>query len=109
MATAVGLEGQMRSTEPSPKLAKWIRKVAKKLGKYPEGQWIHSKAKQSTRMLKVVCPQVKGDCGAILRMSTKQISKGLPICRCFTKDELEEYTYIETLEMHPIGYEAPEF
>ena len=109
MATAVGLEGKMTATEPSPKLAKWIRKTAKKLGKYPEGQWIHSGAKQTTRMLKVVCPQVKYDCGAVLRMSTKQISEGLPICRCFTKDDLEEYNYLETFEMHPIGYEAPEF
>lgn len=93
MALAVGLEGQMRSTKPGTKLSAWIRKTAKKLGKYPQGEWVHSRAKQSTRMLKIQCPKVDGDCGAIARMSNSQIEDGTPICRCYNPEKGSEWDY----------------
>ena len=93
MATAIGLEGKMTSTHAGAELTKWIKKTAKKLGKYPQGVWIHGKAKQTTRMLKIECPKVDGDCGAIARMSSSQIEDGTPICRCYDPNKGSEWDY----------------
>ena len=92
MAVAVGLEGQMRSTRPGADLSVWIRKIAKKLGKYPEQGWIHSKHKPGSRSLKIECWRGAGvmGCEAIARMSQSQINQGTPICRCTKEHDIEE-------------------
>ena len=104
MAIAVGLEGSMRSTKPGAHLSSWIRKTAKKLGKYPEGTWVHSTAKQTTRMLKLTCSEFDGDCGVVARMSTSQIDSGVPLCRCTTKSQIEEFSDLSYFEMRVHGY-----
>ena len=92
MAVAVGLEGQMRSTEPGAHLSAWIRKIAKKLGKYPEQGWVHSTHKPGSRSNKIECWRGSEElgCESIARMSQSRIDQGLPVCQCTTEKDLEE-------------------
>lgn len=83
LATAVGLEGKMRSTNASKELAVYLKKLAKKLGKFPHSA-IKKGAKgptpkQSTRMIKMECMV----CGFICRASmSKILETGAPFCAC---------------------------
>lgn len=82
-AQGVGLEGKMKATVPGQKFKAWFESVAGELGPYPHQELRASSAppKQTTRMLKVACP----DCQAegepyIVRLSAKTLEKGAPIC-----------------------------
>lgn len=99
MAVAIGfLTGKkpnggsysMRSTEASPKLIRWIKKTAKKLGAFPQKKWVHRGTKQSTRMIKLVCPDRNYPCESIVRMSQKTLNIGRPICGCTSDDRIQE-------------------
>ena len=81
-ATAVGLVGKMRSTEAGPELKKELKKLAKKIGKYPHAELKLGKGptkKQTTRMVKMSC----SDCGYIVRASMSAILNFGPVlCPC---------------------------
>lgn len=63
------------------------------LGPYPHGALLAgvNKPKQSTRMLKCVCPS----CGWTFRATPKHINKGLPTCACGDIFFCSELTNIE--------------
>jgi hypothetical protein len=101
-AVRLGLEGSMLATTPSVDLAAELMCLAETLGAYPHGALhpvvaqvpvtpdgkptpgrVHSgPRKQSTRMLKVVCP----DCGYTVRTTSKWLEVGNP--RCPNGDEM---------------------
>ncbi len=80
LAKSLGLEGKMPATVPSDELADKLRHLCGKLGPYPHAELSKlSVNKQSTRMLKVSCP----NCGCILRMTAKWLEEaGVPRCGC---------------------------
>lgn len=86
LALAVGLEGKMRSAGPGKELTKYLKKLAKKLGKFPHSAIKKSakgpKPKQGTRMIKMECQS----CGFICRASmSKILETGAPFCACNRK------------------------
>lgn len=82
VALAVGLAGQMRSTEAGPELKVKLQDVLKDLGAYPHAKLNLTKGptkKQSTRMVKMECME----CGYIVRGAlTKILLNGPVICPC---------------------------
>ncbi len=80
----------MRSTEASPKLIRWIKKTAKKLGAFPQKKWVHRGIKQTTRMIKLVCPDGAYSCESIVRLSRKALLSGAPICGCTSEERIQE-------------------
>ena len=90
-AQAIGLEGKMTATVPGAALDEKLAGLAGGLGDYPHAKLdptvpIDGKPKQSTRMLKVVCPME----GYTVRMTRKWIAVGLPYCPCGMEMELED-------------------
>jgi len=83
-AKALGLEGKMTSTKAGETLLVRLREINDLIGFYPHAK-LTPKAKkpQSTRMLKVVCP----NCDWAARTSRKWIDLGLPTCACGSKME----------------------
>lgn len=85
-ALAIGLEGKMRATVAGEALAKRLNALACPetgvLGPYPHAQLDPGQSgvkKQTTRMLKLECP----DCGFVCRASNKAITEvGIPFCAC---------------------------
>ena len=83
-AVAVGLEGKMTATKAGAALVATLASVAEALGAYPHGALTPANAKgdgpdkQTTRMLKILCP----GCGWTARASSKWIEEGLPTCHC---------------------------
>jgi hypothetical protein len=87
IATAIGLEGKMTSTHAGPALLEVINEIIEKLGDYPhDALQIPGRMKQSTRLLKVVCP----DCGYTARVTRQWIDVGLPTCPCGVGMQVEE-------------------
>lgn len=83
IAIAIGLEGKMTSTKVGEQLRGRLLAIAAKLGPYPHRTLDASasgRKKQSTRMIKVVCP----DCGYTVRTTRQWIEQGLPTCACGT-------------------------
>lgn len=100
-AKAAGLTGKMTATVASPELKATLTKMAKRLGRWTDGSikttgtvtitdpktglprkttpW--GAPKQSTRMLKVQCP----DDGYTVRTTAKWLEVGLPVCPCGTE------------------------
>lgn len=80
MARDFGLEGKPTATVAGPELTRELRRILRKLGKYPHGAIKVSfllARKQTTRMLKVSCK----DCGYIARVSSFWIENvGAPKC-----------------------------
>jgi hypothetical protein len=88
VALAVGLEGKMTATMASPELLARLEKLATTIGPYPHSAlnpMMDTKPKQTTRMIKVVCP----DCGYTVRASHKWIEIGLPTCPCGNEMEAD--------------------
>lgn len=81
-AISLGLEGKMTATVPGAELIDRLkREVLKQLEPYPHAQLdmtLRPTKKQSTRMLKIVCPE----CGYTVRTSQKWLEHGLPTCAC---------------------------
>ena len=78
-AIAIGLTGKMTATEESPELIAKLKKITKKLGKYPHRSldYTNKRRKQSTRMIKVSCDIH----GYIARLSRTAIAThGEPVC-----------------------------
>jgi len=80
LALAVGLEGEMRSSSAGEDLLLVLKELIKQLGPYPHGEisFPEKEKKQSTRLLKVECP----DCGYTVRTTRKWLEVGLPTCCC---------------------------
>lgn len=78
-ATAIGLEGKMTATVAGAKFKAWADTAMLTLGEYPHADLQPSNAqkKQSTRLLKCVCP----DCGYTVRVAGKWlVEMGAPHC-----------------------------
>jgi len=73
MAHAIGLEGKMTMTTESPVLIVELKKIAKKLGKYPHAEILLSaRKKQTSRNIKIECTDDNGNgCGFSYRTSRK--------------------------------------
>lgn len=83
LALAVGLSGKMTATVPTPELAVRLHALAAAIGPYPHATLDpnYGRRKQSTRMLKVVCPA----CGCVVRMTRLWLDDaGAPTCACGT-------------------------
>lgn len=83
LAVALGLEGKMTATVPGPALRDTLSKLASVIGPYPHAELRRGEAadkpkKQSTRMIKVECP----DCGYLVRTTRQWLSQGTPTCVC---------------------------
>lgn len=88
-ALALGLTGKMTATVAGDELEQELRVLAEKLGPYPHAALNPSTThvgKQTTRMLKVICP----DDGYTLRATRKWLDIGLPSCPCGAQMEEEE-------------------
>jgi hypothetical protein len=85
---AVGLEGKAKSTHAGPELLERLNAMCKDLGEYPHSplNLNEQRAKQGTRMLKLVCPT----CGYVCRTTAKWIDVGLPTCCCGEEMIVEE-------------------
>src|SRR4051794_40703106 len=83
MARAIGLEGKLTATTAGAELAKLLEQLCAKLGAYPHARLDLAQAnikKQTTRLLKVVCPDP--DCGYTVRTTAKWVEIGFPTCVC---------------------------
>ena len=83
MARAMGLEGPLTATVAGDELKATLDKIIGKLGDYPHaalrGAVATSQPKQTTRMLKVECP----DDGYTVRTTRKWLdAMGTPVCPC---------------------------
>ena len=81
LATAVGLVGKMTATTAGKELQARLHALTEQLGQYPHATLTggDGRKKQSTRMLKVACP----DCGCIVRMTRQWLDQvGAPTCAC---------------------------
>jgi hypothetical protein len=89
VAVALGLEGKTTETNAGEALQGRLRVLTGKIGDYPHAKLTFKKRKtQSTRMLKVLCPDPA--CGYQVRTTRKWIEIGTPTCPCGNKMELEE-------------------
>ena len=82
-ARAIGLDGKMTATVPGVGFQHWFAKHAIALGNYPHKELRASSGapKQSTRLLKVSCPECEAEGEPYLaRMSAKALERGAPIC-----------------------------
>lgn len=82
---AVGFIDKPTTSVPGKELTATLRALAKELGAYPHRALnpVDLK-KQSTRMLKVECPE----CGCLVRMTRTWLDKtGTPTCACGSKME----------------------
>jgi hypothetical protein len=76
MGLVAGAKG-WKSTGPGPEFDARYSAILADLGPYPHAHLIMSaKPKQSTRMLKAVCP----GCGYTIRLTRTWAEKGLPLC-----------------------------
>lgn len=77
----IGLtEGPPKSASAGSELLGVIQNIIDELGEFPHGTLsaASKEKKQSTRLLKVVCP----GCGYTVRTTAKWIEVGMPICPC---------------------------
>jgi len=89
IAANLGLTGKMTATVPNDELSSRITALAHNLGPYPHAALnpnAEAKDKQTTRMIKVVCPEE----GYTVRTTRKWIDVGLPLCPCGNRMEVEE-------------------
>lgn len=82
----IGLtKGKATSASAGPELFLKIGSILRVVGPIPHsGLLASSIKKQTTRMIKVVCP----DCGYTLRTTAQWLDVGLPICCCGTEMEV---------------------
>jgi hypothetical protein len=80
VAKALGLEGKPTNTVAGEAFIQWAKPLVAALGKYPHAALDVTKGqtKQSTRMLKVSCPE----CGYSVRTTQKWLDVGTPTCPC---------------------------
>ncbi len=77
IATAIGLQGKMTSTEPGPAMLKVIADFEAINGPYPAGALTRSmQKKKATYLIKCQCPE----CDYICYVTQKHLDKGDPVC-----------------------------
>lgn len=89
LALAVGLTGKMTATTATPELADKLAEIVDEIGPYPHAALnadLSGRKKQSTRMLKIVCPA----CGYTARTTAKWLEVGTPVCPCGTKMQADD-------------------
>ena len=91
LCKAIGLVKRWTATMAGPELAKTLAIYALQLGPYPHARLNDaSRKKQSTRMLKVTCPNPDCEAGAVngkpyvVRLSQQAADAGMPWCPCGT-------------------------
>jgi hypothetical protein len=85
IAKSIGFKAPWTSTPATPELIGRLNGLLVNLGPYPHAAIDKSgRKKQSTRMLKVVCPE----CGYTVRTTQQWIDTGLPTCVCGTEMEV---------------------
>ena len=82
MALACGLTGRMTATTETAELGETIKKIEKKIGKYPHKKLDYEigRKKQTTRNLKIECPKCADTDPYFVRMSKTMYEKGAPSC-----------------------------
>lgn len=88
---SIGLEGKATATVAGPAFAAWFAAQDNSLGGYPHQALnaTSAKKKDSTRLLKVVCPHCAAEGEPyIVRMSSKAFERGAPICPIHGEDML---------------------
>lgn len=85
----VGLIEPATATTASAALLQTLEKIAEELGPFPHAQLMpKEKKKQSTRMLKLVCPV----CGMLVRTTRKWLETSyLPFCGCNGNDDQPQF------------------
>jgi len=83
LATKLGLEGKMTATIPGEALATALAALCDGIGPYPHamlrrGEAADKPKKQTTRMIKVVCPA----CEYTVRTTRRWLGIGVPTCCC---------------------------
>lgn len=81
IARAVGLVAPMTASTSGPELTEFHNQILASIGPFPGAAMALSAPtakKQSTRMLKVQCP----DCDYTVRTTAKWVERGLPTCPC---------------------------
>ena len=83
LAVQIGLTGKMTQTVASDDLRDTLDAIVAELGPYPHPTLSArgGKPKQSTRMLKVQCPE----CDYTVRTTAKWLEVGFPACPCGTE------------------------
>ena len=81
IARRLGLEGKMREAVPGPLLRECLNTLVGNLGPLPHAKLnflglANAPKKQQARMFKAECPM----CDYLIRISAKNIKKGLPTC-----------------------------
>ena len=98
VAIAIGLTGKMTSTTESDELIAEIKKIIKKIKKYPHKEMTTpGRKKQGTRMIKVICPE----CNIYhVRMSRTMYELAAPVCgNCVENSDISPFE----LKMRPEG------
>jgi len=92
-ATAIGLEGPMRSTVASEAFKRAVQPMLNRLGDYGhaslggDAKVAGAPKKQAARLLKVVCPWAT--CDYTVRITRKWLDAGAPICPLHDKPMME--------------------
>ena len=93
-ATAIGLEGPMRSTVASAAFKRAMQPVLNRLGDYGhaslggDAKVVGAPKKQAARLLKVVCAWAT--CDYTVRITRKWLDAGAPICPLHDKPMMED-------------------
>lgn len=91
MARAIGLEGKMTATHAGEALLETLTTMDARLGAYPHAGMSADESgrkKQTTRMLKVVCPES----GYTLRTTKKWLlDYGVPLCPCHKEEMAADF------------------
>jgi ribosomal protein L37E len=78
---AVGIQGPYASESLTPECTEFMAGVIDRLGPYPHKRLVLNEKKQTTRLLKVVCPS----CGYTVRTTLIRLAVGVPTCPCGTE------------------------
>ena len=74
VALKIGLTGKMTATVAGPGLPATLKTISANIGPYPHAAIDFSDRKrQTTRMVKVVCADIGGDCGMVFRTTRKWV------------------------------------
>jgi hypothetical protein len=76
LARAVGLTGPIRSTAPDKALDQWMRKVLRRMPRYPAQRLYPAGWGPPSRMLTMLCPV----CSYVIRVARLMLTLGIPTC-----------------------------
>ena len=77
----LGMKSPWTATRWTDEGLETAKRVIASIGDFPRARFIKPKTKkQSTRLLKAICPETYGECGYTVRLSKKWAEQGLPDC-----------------------------